>query len=114
MWKNLSLIGKCTYYPIPKAALIVYYEDDEYKGIAINYGELGLIHRIVDTAGGKHCGVATSQQVIARLKSSPFWKNESIREFYPGFGNGKVAIFEPNKKGETYYLKYLKDRVKKS
>jgi len=104
-----SKIGKCKYYPIPKAGLIFFYEYRDCLG-SIDWGDLNAIHKIVDIAGGEHCSVDTGRQVLSRLRSSPFWESKKVRGMYSGIGNGTASLFEPSDEGRRYYESHLKNR----
>ena len=104
-------IGKCKYYPLPKAALIYYFENNQGMDF-YTYSDLDFIHGTVEIAGGRHCGPDTSAQVVKSLANSPYWTHELHYSIYKGIGNGRASLFKPSEKGVKYYNKYLKNRKK--
>jgi len=100
---------------IEKAALIFFYEDEEFtewneEDRFLDYGYAPeAFHTIVGIAGAHHASWLTTFQVLACLSNSPYWN----RKFYPGFysemwGHEGATIYRPSEKGKIYYRKYLK------
>ena len=109
--KSNHKIGRGKYYSIAKAGLILYFEDPEYKGRSIDWGQFSAIHAIIDIAGAEHCSFLTSRQVISCLINSPYWGCKCIHGFYSGIGNGKASLCTPSVKGKEYYEKHLKIEI---
>lgn len=106
-------IGRGKNFSIAKAALIVYYEEiaPDWDDAFLDYGDLNVIHRIVDVAGAQHCSVVTHNQVTSCLRNSPYWNNKFCPGFYSGMrGHGGASLFTPSQKGEDYYHNILKER----
>ena len=110
--KSNHKIGRGTKFSIAKAALIFYFEDEEYTLHDLDWGELDAMHKIIDIAGAQHCSFLTSVQVISCLRNSPYWDCQCIYGFYNGIGNGKASLCRASQKGIEYYNRYLKGRNK--
>lgn len=108
--RTMPKIGKGKNMSVAKAALVFFYEDEEFNEFGASFiysGDLGPIHRIVDIAGAKHCSLFTHHQILSCLRSSPYWQVDGT---ITGWGGRAANCYVPSKKGEEYYNNHLKDR----
>ena len=116
MPKEIPTIGKGNNMSIAKAGLIVFYEQMTCEnGFEYNEFDVGvpdLLHKIVEVAGAMHSSFFTPRQVMARLRSSPYFKKRIAYGMYSGIrGNWKTTLVKPSEKGKEYYNRNLKERT---
>jgi len=112
MVKEIPQIGKGKKMSIAKAGLIVFYEErDKEIYEEFDVGVPDLLHKIVEVAGANHSSFFTPRQVMARLRSSPYFQKRTEYGMYKGIrGTWKTTLVKPSPKGEEYYPLKLKNR----
>jgi len=113
MVKEIPRIGKGKKMSIAKAGLIVFYEDmADGNGFVAEEFDVGCpdnLHKIIDVAGAKHSSFFTPRQVMARLRSSPYFESRTEYSVYKGIlGNWRTTFCKPSQKGKEYYHLKLK------
>lgn len=94
---KIPKIGRGIKMSVAKGALLAFCDEPEMN--FVYSGDISFFHKAIDYAGAKHCGPATHHQVLACLRSSPYWE---VNGTIPGWGERRANTYVPSEKGEAW------------